>query len=433
MTIGAYQLPPPADWQAFERFARDLFAAHWKDPMAQLNGRAGQSQAGVDVYGTNAATGKIEGVQCKGKDGRYGHSVTKAELREEVGKALTFTPALSHYCLVTSGGADVAVQEEARLITAEHSQAGKFPVQVLGWDQLLALLQNHRSVAREHFRALHRALSEVNAPAELIAICHQSFQHTGLFDRVDPVAAAEGFHQVHMDASPHFASGVLDARSALALQRNLYRDVSSQLRVHPSATVAYFGIAHIPLAMHAGSAVSTKQPVRLYELDGASATGDWNSLLDGTGPNLGVELVDMGGPVGGPDAVIQVNVSAHVAKADIDRTIDRPYRHFIVRINEPKRGVVTHHDQAHDIATAFREALDRIHNENPATTHHVFAATPMSVSFRLGQMVSHTMHRSVLAYNYSQRSSPPYYWAVDLVAADGDPGQLWISGDQHHV
>ena len=401
--------------------------------MAEMNGRAGQAQAGVDVYGTNAITGKIEGVQCKGKDGRYGHSVTKAELRKEVGKAFKFKPALSCYYLVTSGVADVAVQEEARLITEEHAKEGKFPVRVFGWDQLLAILKDHKKVAREHFRALHLALSEVNAPAELITICHQSFHHAGLFDRVDPVAAAEGFHQVLMDASPHFDSGVLDVRSALALQRNLYRDVCTQLRAHPKATVAYFGIAHIPLAMHAGSAVSTKQPVRLYELDGASATGEWNPLLDGDGPDLGVEIVDMGGPVGGPDAVIQVDVSARVAKADIDQTIDSPYRHFAVRIAEPRRGVVTHHDQARAIAYAFREAVDRIHNENPATTHHVFAATPMSVSFRLGQMVSHTMHRSVLAYNYSQRSSPPYFWAVDLVAADTDSGQLWISGEKSRV
>ena len=64
---------------------------------------------------------------------------------------------------------------------------------------------------------------------------------------------------------------------------------------------------------------------------------------------------------------------------------------------------------------------------------HVFAATPISVSFRLGQMVSQTMHCSVLAYNYSQRSTPPYHWAVDLVAADGAPGQLWISEGQPRV
>ena len=83
--------------------------------------------------------------------------------------------------------------------------------------------------------------------------------------------------------------------------------------------------------------------------------------------------------------------------------------------------------------TALRLRARSPAEENPTTTMHVFAATPVSVSFRLGQMVSQTMHRSVLAYNYSQRSTPPYHWAVDLVAADGAPGQLWISEGQPRV
>lgn len=432
MTLASFHLPAPADWQAFERFTRDLFSALWGDPRAQANGRGGQPQAGVDVYGANAQTGSLEGVQCKGKDARYGHSVTVNELQDEVKKALTFKPALTHYYLVTSGVADAKVQEEARSINDAHKAAGLFGVDVYSWDQLLAILQDHPKVARKHFRALHVALSEIHAPAELIAICHQSFQNGNAeFHTVDAVAAADGFHPVQMDASMHYEAGVLDARAALAVQRNLFRDISSQLRVHPHATVAYFGLAHIPLVMHAGTAASTKQAVRLYELDAAS--GQWNPLLDEPGPDLGVELVDMGGPIGGPHAVIQVEVSARVAKTDIDQTITQPYRHIIVRIAEPKRGVVTHHDQARAVANAFRQALDLIHNENPVTTQHVFAASPVSVSFRLGQMVSLTMHRSVLVHNYSQRSTPPYHWAVDLVAADGAPGQLWISEGKPHV
>lgn len=425
MPLSSYHLPAPADWQAFERFTRDLFSAEWGDPRAELNGRSGQQQAGVDVFGTNVRTGGLEGVQCKGKDARYGHGVTVDELHNEVAKALAFKPTLTQYYLVTSGEADAKVQEEARLIDEAHRKAGKFGVKVYSWEQLIAILQRHPKVARIHFRALHVALSEIHAPAELIAVCHQSFQNAGLFDRVDPVAAAEGFHQVLMDASMFYDGGLLDAQGALSLQRTLHRDISGQLRAHPKATVAYFGIAHIPLVMHAGSAISTRQPVALYELDAAS--GHWSPLHDGDGPDLGVELIDLGGPPGAADAVIQVEVSLKVAKGDIDQTITKPYRHFAVRIKEPRRGAVTHHGQANAVANAFREAVDRVHSENPGATQHVFAATPVSVSFRLGQMVSQTIHRSVLAYNYSQRSTPPYHWAVDLVATDGAPGQLWIS------
>lgn len=426
MTLSSYHLPAPADWQAFERFTRDLFSSYWDDSRAQANGRSGQAQAGVDVFGVNARTGKLEGVQCKGKDARYGHSVEVEELRDEVAKALTFTPALSHYYLVTSGVADVKVQAEARAITEAHKKTGQFGIDVYSWDQLLAMLQDHRKVARKHYRALQVALSEIDTPAELVAICHTSFQNANAqFHTVDAVAAAEGFYPVQVDLSMHYDQGVLDARAALASQRNLFRDITGQLRAHPEAAVAYFGIAHIPLVMHAGAAASTKQAIRLYELDAAS--GQWEPLLDGTGPDLGVELVDMGGPVGAEHAVIQVEVSARVAQSDIDQTITQRYRHFVVRIAEPKRGVITHHDQARAIANAFREAVDRIHNESSATVQHVFAAAPVSVCFRLGQMVSQTMHRSVRAYNYSQRSTPPYHWSVDLVAPNGAPEQLWYS------
>jgi hypothetical protein len=425
MTFNAYQLPPPADWQAFERFSLDLFAAIWNDPFAQMNGRAGQAQAGVDVSGTNSVTGKLEGVQCKGKDGRYGHSVTVTELQEEVKKALTFTPAISHYYLVTSGVADVTVQAAARKITDNHKQSGKFAVTVLAWDELVNRLEPHTRVARKHFRALHLALAEIYAPAELIAICHQSFQRTdGLFHRVDPIAAADGFHPILMDATRYLDDGVLDVRAAIHRQRHLFQSICEKLDAHPAATVAYFGISHIPLVMHAGTAASTKTGIRLYELEGT--TGAWQPLLeDNACPDLGVELIDEGGPSDYKNAVIRVEVSARVSVTEVGETLGGPFRSFVVRIKEPKRGVVTHQVQATLIAHAFREALDIVQNENPKSRRHVFAAVPVSVAFRLGQMVNPNMHRSVIAYNYSQLSVPPYHWAVDLVARDTDPQQLW--------
>jgi len=425
MTFNAYQIPPPSDWQAFERFSRDIFAAIWQDQLAQMHGRVGQAQAGVDVYGTNHTTGKLEAVQCKGKDGRYGHSVENAELQAEVKKALKFSPAIHHYYLVTTGAVDAMVQAEARRLTEEHGKIGLFPVTVLAWEQLVTLLESHKSVARKHFRALHVALAEIHAPAELIAICHQTFQHVhGLFDRVDPVAAAEGFHPILMDGSPYFDGYVLDVQAALPSQRYLFRNICDQLRTHPRAELAYFGIAHIPLIMHAGTAASTKAGVRLYELEGT--TGQWPALQDGEGNDLGVELVDEGGPTQFEHAVVRVEVSARVNVAEVEETLGTSYRHFVVRVAEPARGIVSHQGQATKIAHAFRNVLDKIHNEAPKARMHVFAAVPVSVAFRLGQMVNANMYRSVFAYNYSQRSAPPYHWAVDLVARETDPEQIWV-------
>ena len=46
------QIPPPKSWEKFEDLIRALFAAVWASPLAQKNGRSGQEQHGVDVYGT---------------------------------------------------------------------------------------------------------------------------------------------------------------------------------------------------------------------------------------------------------------------------------------------------------------------------------------------------------------------------------------------
>ena len=78
-------IPAPKDWQAFERKIRLLFEHSLGDSHTQNNGRIGQPQHGVDVYGRRGASSDhYVGVQCKGKDANYGGAVTKAELEAEV-------------------------------------------------------------------------------------------------------------------------------------------------------------------------------------------------------------------------------------------------------------------------------------------------------------------------------------------------------------
>jgi hypothetical protein len=92
-------IPPPKDWQAFERNARLLFEYALNDPAVQNNGRTGQRQHGVDVFGRRGGgTGQLAGVQCKGKDSGYGKAVTEKELAAEVEKARKFTPRLDGIC-----------------------------------------------------------------------------------------------------------------------------------------------------------------------------------------------------------------------------------------------------------------------------------------------------------------------------------------------
>jgi hypothetical protein len=93
MSADTERLLPPNEPAAFESLCLDLWKNIWGDPGAQKNGRIGQPQAGVDVYGKKA--GKWVGVQCKQKNGLLRTKLRAKELKTEVEAAKQFRPPLS--------------------------------------------------------------------------------------------------------------------------------------------------------------------------------------------------------------------------------------------------------------------------------------------------------------------------------------------------
>lgn len=134
--LAATQIPRPADEQAFERASVVLWRGLLADPSIQRNGRRGQRQNGVDLFGIRDGDADWHvGIQCKLKS--EGHVLSEVEVRGEVTKALTFKPALKEYYVTTTAPDDVAMQELAREITKELAIAGKaMRVFVWGWNTL---------------------------------------------------------------------------------------------------------------------------------------------------------------------------------------------------------------------------------------------------------------------------------------------------------
>lgn len=128
----------PKDWQAFERHSRLLFEYSLGDPATQNNGRQGQAQHGVDIWGRRGGgDGPLVGIQCKGKDADYHGAVTKAELRREVKKSTAFRPSLKEFILITTAPDDAKIQEAARLLEEEVRKAGRdLSISVWGWERV---------------------------------------------------------------------------------------------------------------------------------------------------------------------------------------------------------------------------------------------------------------------------------------------------------
>ena len=145
------QIPPPNNWQDFENLCADLWGKIWKDTNAQKNGRSGQAQHGVDVFGRLNGDGDLQGVQCKGKDGRYGKAVTEKELKDEVEKAIKFEPPIKAFILATTAPTDASIQKIARQLTEENEKRGLFSVAVYGWDEIIRRMAEYPIIIDKHF------------------------------------------------------------------------------------------------------------------------------------------------------------------------------------------------------------------------------------------------------------------------------------------
>lgn len=159
-TITSRALPPPNNWQDFEALTFDLFKLLWQTDDAHMHGRSGQQQNGVDVYGTDRVHQKLVGVQCKGKNGDYHAEVSVSELQQEVEKAKKFEPSLDRFVLVTTAPNDQKIQKEARRLNQQNIKIGLFEVDIMGWEELKHLIQDHPDVLETYFDGLAPGLPQ---------------------------------------------------------------------------------------------------------------------------------------------------------------------------------------------------------------------------------------------------------------------------------
>jgi len=152
--ISNFQCPPPANWQDFETLCCDLWREIWDDSNTQKNGRQGQEQAGVDIFGQPRKGKKWAGIQCKGKDNFTKQKLTERELINEVEKAKTFKPELSEFIIATTCPKDAKTQKLARIITNDHQKKNLFSVTIMGWKDILEYLDDYPEVAKKHFSHL---------------------------------------------------------------------------------------------------------------------------------------------------------------------------------------------------------------------------------------------------------------------------------------
>ncbi|WP_449435086.1 restriction endonuclease [Pedobacter steynii] len=137
-------LPKPQNWQDFESLCKKLWGEIWKCEEIKKNGRSGQTQHGVDVYGNPRGEKYYYGIQCKGKDGYTNKQLTQDEVLTEIEKAKNFVPKLKKLYFATTANKDAVIEAFFREKNLEHMDADLFEVHLYSWEDIVDLIGENR-------------------------------------------------------------------------------------------------------------------------------------------------------------------------------------------------------------------------------------------------------------------------------------------------
>lgn len=190
----------------FQDFCLDLFREVWRNPHAQLYGRRGTGQRGIDIVGDDKRGDPPirSGVQCKGTETNKPREPELSELRSDVDKAKAHDPPLKHFTFAYAGPRIPALQDEAAKLTELHRQAGLFEVSVYSWDDLLDLLRDFPRVRANH---IPLDLPTVELGLEAVAVRIEQ-------DERPPVDDIESIRRIAVHAIKISGAGAASAEDA---------------------------------------------------------------------------------------------------------------------------------------------------------------------------------------------------------------------------
>ena len=263
----------------------------------------------------------------------------------------------------------------------------------------------------------------------LIVIRHLSMQYVSLqtvLDSLPPEFADLDVVELFLDQTDLYRNGrLLDPIEAARRQADLDQRLRSLRQASSNVSIAYCGIAHIPLLFHLGYRLSNKCPLHFFELDRRGS--HWSALQkEVDGPALKLDGIPPRGDGQAGDVLARISISDVVRLEDVERIVPSPLASLHLYIEPTRRDAVRSERQLSSYGVAFRSMLDDIHRLFPGRNRlHLFYAGPVSLAVYFGQLISPTIDRSVVVYNYTGKDCPPYSWGLEITA-ETDSNGFWV-------
>ena len=300
------QISKPRDEQTFERCNEILWRCILRDETVQLHGRRGQKQRGVDLNGLrNGQPEQIVGVQCKLKS--EGQILTEAEVRKEVEKALTFTPPLAEYFIVTTAPDDEKLQRLALELSLSASENRDKPlkIRIWGWgslereirrypDAIGAFDPYHTAQGDQIVREVGNLSGSMEIVRQQVAVIHRSVTQGQAISPIVANTAVQSILERQVNSYAELVSSDPDTARRLLqqLQGELDDDVRADIRFRVAANIAacHFNLADEEAAARgfiAAYGLNPENPKAVaHKALGLFLLGDWTTLKAFAGTQL---------------------------------------------------------------------------------------------------------------------------------------------------
>lgn len=175
--------------------------------------------------------------------------------------------------------------------------------------------------------------------------------------------------------------------------------------------VAVGGLAAVPALFLAGMLLDDETHVHLYDWD-RSARG-WRGLdgIDDTIRFQPLEALDTA--VNVAEAVLVIEASYAVNAADIAATFGESVSVVRLRLGEPLADRFWSEQKQNAMAAQFRDAVQQVQAQGVRKIHLV-AATPASLSIRLGMSYDRRLHPELTVYQFERGLPKAYPWGLQM-------------------
>lgn len=160
------EIPRVSDDQVFEQLCKSIWQNDRKNQHVSINGRRGQNQHGIDVFGLNEK-GFWFGIQCKVRRGK----LLIKEISADVLLAKSFNPKLSKIIVCTTAMRDSKLQENFRLLSESHKEIS---LELLFWEDIEEELKKpeNRNILARYFGHLFIKIDFLSNSIGRLCIIH---------------------------------------------------------------------------------------------------------------------------------------------------------------------------------------------------------------------------------------------------------------------